>query len=83
MDANVVAENILRGDNQRADYELVPSAVFTLPPLAGSGHDRIASDQVKPALPHQSRNDYGLGVLEPDRAKARFTHISDIKYMFD
>jgi glutathione reductase (NADPH) len=37
MDANVAAENILCGNRQRADYELVPSAVFTLPPLAGVG----------------------------------------------
>jgi glutathione reductase (NADPH) len=37
MDANVAAENILSGNHQRADYELVPSAVFTLPPLAGLG----------------------------------------------
>jgi len=37
MDAGVAAENILRGNHQKADYELVPSAVFTLPPLAGVG----------------------------------------------
>ena len=37
MDANVAAENILSGNHQKADYELVPSAVFTLPPLAGVG----------------------------------------------
>jgi glutathione reductase (NADPH) len=37
MDAHVAAENILHGNRQRADYELVPSAVFTLPPLAGVG----------------------------------------------
>jgi glutathione reductase (NADPH) len=37
LDANVAAENILCGNRQRADYELVPSAVFTLPPLAGVG----------------------------------------------
>lgn len=37
MDASVAAENILRGNHQKADYELVPSAVFTLPPLAGVG----------------------------------------------
>jgi len=37
MDAGVAAENILRGNQQKADYELVPSAVFTLPPLAGLG----------------------------------------------
>src|SRR5262249_40826011 len=37
MDADVAAQNILCGNHQRADYELVPSAVFTLPPLAGVG----------------------------------------------
>jgi glutathione reductase (NADPH) len=37
MEASVAAENILHGDRLRADYELVPSAVFTLPPLAGVG----------------------------------------------
>jgi len=37
MDADVAAENILSGNHQKADYELVPSAVFTLPPLAGIG----------------------------------------------
>jgi glutathione reductase (NADPH) len=37
MDANVATENILCGNRQKADYELVPSAVFTLPPLAGVG----------------------------------------------
>jgi glutathione reductase (NADPH) len=37
MDAGVAAENILSGNHQKADYDLVPSAVFTLPPLAGIG----------------------------------------------
>jgi glutathione reductase (NADPH) len=37
MDANIAAQNILNGNRERADYELVPSAVFTLPPLAGVG----------------------------------------------
>jgi glutathione reductase (NADPH) len=37
MDARVAAQNILQGNSERADYELVPSAVFTLPPLAGIG----------------------------------------------
>jgi Pyridine nucleotide-disulphide oxidoreductase len=49
---------------------------FYVAAARGSGHDRIASVQVKPALPHQSRNDYGLGVLAPDRAKARFLQSS-------
>jgi pyruvate/2-oxoglutarate dehydrogenase complex dihydrolipoamide dehydrogenase (E3) component len=34
MDANVAAQNILCGSHQRTDYEFVPIAVFTLPPLA-------------------------------------------------
>jgi glutathione reductase (NADPH) len=37
MDAGVAAENILNGNHQKADYDLVPSAVFTLPPLAAIG----------------------------------------------
>jgi glutathione reductase (NADPH) len=37
MDAGVATENILSGNHQKADYDLVPSAVFTLPPLAGIG----------------------------------------------
>ena len=37
MDADVAAQNILCGNHQSADYELVPSAAFTLPPLAGVG----------------------------------------------
>jgi glutathione reductase (NADPH) len=37
MDAKVAAENIISGNHLRADYDLVPSAVFTLPPLAGVG----------------------------------------------
>jgi len=37
MDAKIAAENIIGGNHLKADYDLVPSAVFTLPPLAGVG----------------------------------------------
>jgi glutathione reductase (NADPH) len=48
MDANVAAQNILHGNRERADYELVPSAVFTLPPLAGVGiTESLAGKSVK------------------------------------
>jgi glutathione reductase (NADPH) len=37
MDAHVVVDNILHGDTRVADYSVVPSAVFTTPPLASVG----------------------------------------------
>ncbi len=37
MDAAAAAENILKGNRRKADYENVPSVVFTLPPLASVG----------------------------------------------
>lgn len=37
MEGGVAAENILNGNRQRPDYHAIPSAVFTLPPLARVG----------------------------------------------
>ena len=37
MDAHIVTDNILRGNTRIADYSVVPSAVFTTPPLAAVG----------------------------------------------
>ena len=36
-EAKVVADNLLEGNNTRANYPVVPSAVFTVPPLAMAG----------------------------------------------
>jgi glutathione reductase (NADPH) len=36
-DAHVVVDNILDGNTRTADYSIVPSAVFTIPPLASVG----------------------------------------------
>lgn len=37
MDAGAAAENIVHGNQRKADYSGVPSVVFTLPPMAGVG----------------------------------------------
>ncbi|MDN5340819.1 MAG: glutathione reductase [Euryarchaeota archaeon] len=37
MDAHIVVDNILRGNTRVADYSVVPSAVFTNPPIASVG----------------------------------------------
>lgn len=37
MEAKAVAANILRGDQARPDYSIIPSATFTHPTLAGVG----------------------------------------------
>jgi glutathione reductase (NADPH) len=37
MDAHIVVDNILGGNARVADYSVVPSAVFTTPPLASVG----------------------------------------------
>jgi glutathione reductase (NADPH) len=36
-EGNVVAENLLHGNRTRAEYPLVPSVVFSIPPLARAG----------------------------------------------
>lgn len=36
-DARVVSENLLKGPSMRAEYSVVPSVVFTIPPLAAVG----------------------------------------------
>jgi glutathione reductase (NADPH) len=36
-EGNVVAQNILEGDVNRAEYDAVPNVVFTIPPLAAVG----------------------------------------------
>lgn len=37
MQANIAANNIIEGNRYTADYSVIPSAVFTIPPLAGVG----------------------------------------------
>jgi len=37
MDAHIVVDNILGGDARVADYSVIPSAVFTNPPIASVG----------------------------------------------
>jgi len=49
MDADVAAENIVSGNHAKADYSLVPSAVFTLPPLAGVG--MTEAEAIKAGVP--------------------------------
>ncbi len=36
-EGRVVAKNFLEGDTERADYEAIPRAIFTIPPLASVG----------------------------------------------
>ncbi|HUP46651.1 MAG TPA: NAD(P)/FAD-dependent oxidoreductase [Thermoanaerobaculia bacterium] len=36
-DGQIVAANLLEGNHRRPDYEVVPSVVFTIPPLASVG----------------------------------------------
>jgi len=39
----LAATNILEGNTQKADYRVVPSAVFTIPTLATVGHDETSA----------------------------------------
>jgi glutathione reductase (NADPH) len=39
MEAQVVADNILKGNNRKPSYQGVPTVVFTLPPLTAVGLD--------------------------------------------
>lgn len=42
-EGRIVASNLLSGNHEKADYESVPSVVFTIPPLAAVGLDeRVA-----------------------------------------
>ncbi|KUK62277.1 MAG: Pyridine nucleotide-disulfide oxidoreductase dimerization region [Methanoculleus marisnigri] len=43
MDAHIVVDNILGGNARVADYSVVPSAVFTTPPLASVGLTEAAA----------------------------------------
>ncbi|MDV2481327.1 NAD(P)/FAD-dependent oxidoreductase [Methanoculleus sp. Wushi-C6] len=45
MDAHIVVDNILHGDTRVADYSVVPSAVFTTPPLASVGLTEAAAKE--------------------------------------
>jgi glutathione reductase (NADPH) len=37
VDAHIVIDNIINGNSRTADYSVVPSAVFTIPPIASVG----------------------------------------------
>ena len=45
MDAHIVVDNILNGNTRTADYSVVPSAVFTTPPLASVGLTEAAAKE--------------------------------------
>jgi len=45
MDAHIVVDNILNGNTRVADYSVVPSAVFTTPPLASVGLTEAAAEE--------------------------------------
>ncbi len=45
MDAHIVTDNILHGNTRTADYSVVPSAVFTTPPLAAVGLTEAAAKE--------------------------------------
>ena len=47
-DAKVAAANILEGNRHRPDYRGVPSAAFTLPPIAAAGLSEAAARQQTP-----------------------------------
>lgn len=47
-EAKVVAANILEGNHLRPDYRGVPSAAFTLPPIAAVGLSEAAARQQCP-----------------------------------
>src|SRR5262245_57865325 len=45
-DGRIVAANVLQGNHAVHDYSLVPSVVFTIPPLASVGiHERAARER--------------------------------------
>lgn len=45
-EARIVAGNLLEGNHLKADYSIVPSVVFTIPPLASVGlHEREARER--------------------------------------
>ena len=46
-DGRVVAENLLNGNNRRPDYRGVPSATFSLPPIAAVGMSEIEARSTK------------------------------------
>lgn len=45
MDAHTVVDNILKGNIRATDYSIVPSAVFTTPPLASVGLTEDAAEK--------------------------------------
>lgn len=45
IDAHAVVDNILHGNTRKADYSLVPSAVFTVPALAAVGLSEEAAEK--------------------------------------
>ena len=53
-EGRIVAQNIVKGNHQKPNYDGVPSVVFTVPPLASVGlHERAARDRKLEFRVHQ------------------------------
>lgn len=69
MEGRAAAANILRGDHARPDYAVIPSAVFTHPPLAGVG---LTEAQLKErGIPYEARSETDLDWSELTRIGVR------------
>lgn len=60
LDGEVIAANLLHGDGQKADYRVIPTVVFSIPPLASVGlrEETARAQGMKVAVKHEDTSDW-------------------------
>jgi glutathione reductase (NADPH) len=60
MDGEVIAENLLQGNQRKTDYSVIPTVVFSIPPLAAVGlSEQAAKDRgLKFTVKHEDTSDW-------------------------
>ena len=60
LDGEVIAANLLHGNERKPDYRVIPTVVFSIPPLAavGLGEDAARAQGLKFSVKHEDTSDW-------------------------